>query len=265
MASVEMSAPAHTHCKLTLACSDGKRLSAHACALAAASPVLRETLALPLPQPGVLRLQDAGDDWAVALSLLLPKTYPLHLVTWDNVAPLLRLADKYDMAVVRGYAADFMARRSHELSLTQPLGSARNLLTAATLMASYCDARELRPYALALETALDAALSPLGSGSGGAAGAEGGAGAGSSAARAGPDKAAVRGLAQCLERLLRDPQYNACVSPAVQAKVSLALLAHVKAAARRLPSECDRCGRPGVRHTSRLYWCSACSDSFTAA
>ncbi|KAG2500331.1 hypothetical protein HYH03_001907 [Edaphochlamys debaryana] len=208
MAPVTAPAAEHKGCELTLAFADGKRLSAHACILAAASPVLRDCLRLSLPQTGELRLDDAGEDWEVVLPMLQLKFYPRTLVTWDNLEALLRLAEKYDMAVVKGYATDFMARKASAMSLKEPLVSPRNPLRAATLVGTFCCTPELKPFTSVVEAAVDSALASLRSAPG--------------------DPAVVGSLADSLKPLLEDPKYHLNISPAVQAKVSLALLAAVK-------------------------------------
>ncbi len=55
----------------------------------------------------------------------------------DNVEPLLMLADKYDMAVVRGHCCHFLANHTSAMDFKAPLDSARNVLRAASLVLQY--------------------------------------------------------------------------------------------------------------------------------
>lgn len=59
----------------------------------------------------------------------------------DNVASLLRLADKYDMAAVRSTCAAFLVGRKNDMSLHEPLESPKNLLHAASLVERYLSSR----------------------------------------------------------------------------------------------------------------------------
>ncbi len=70
---------------LTLSLKGGKALPACRCALAAASPVLRDALSLPPQQEGTLQLHSDADDpaaWEVVLRLLRRDSYASGLVTW---------------------------------------------------------------------------------------------------------------------------------------------------------------------------------------
>ncbi len=75
---------------------------------------------------------------------------------------LLRLADKYDMSVVRGYCAHFLALSTAGMGLGEPLDSPKNTLRAASLIC-LCDGNrpELKPYRTSILTAVQDALSPI--------------------------------------------------------------------------------------------------------
>eukprot|EP00198_Chlamydomonas_reinhardtii_P002847 XP_001692183.1 predicted protein [Chlamydomonas reinhardtii] len=86
----------------------------------------------------VLQLSgDRPEDWEVALRLLHTIGEALDLVTWDNVVPLCRLADKYDIARLRHDCAWFLSANVSKLTLTEPLASPQNLLHAASLVERY--------------------------------------------------------------------------------------------------------------------------------
>ncbi|GFR46962.1 hypothetical protein Agub_g8614 [Astrephomene gubernaculifera] len=150
---------------LQLLLRDGVLLDSNACVLSQASSVLRETLRLPLSQPGVLELrEDDPQAWSAALQMISLQVYPMDVVNWDNVERLLVLADKYDMTLVRHTCADFLARKSSvgELSMNQPLTSPRNPLRAVSLVDSYCSGiASLQTLHTAVHKALDTALAPL--------------------------------------------------------------------------------------------------------
>ena len=55
----------------------------------------------------------------------------------DNVVPLCRLADKYDIARLRHDCAWFLSANVSKLTLTEPLASPQNLLHAASLVERY--------------------------------------------------------------------------------------------------------------------------------
>lgn len=149
-----------TSCSVTLSLRDGKSSNVPRCLLAAASPVLNEVLSLPLATPGVLELPD--DDpvaWEAVLRVLVPSPV-LDMANWDNVAALLQLADKYDMAVVRAHCCRFLAARASDLGLHSDLESPNNVLRAASLVCTYGGSCELlAPYR---ETVLSAAKEKLG-------------------------------------------------------------------------------------------------------
>ncbi|KAG2497101.1 hypothetical protein HYH03_004692 [Edaphochlamys debaryana] len=159
--------------EVTLMCKEGASVKAHVATLVAASPVLRESLGLALPKEGELKVeQDDAGAWAAALRLLQPEAHPeAPLLGWENVESVLKLADKYDMNVLRLVCVGFLGCRQHELSLGEPLPSPKNLLAAASLVDQYCSRQpELQPLtegvtgtakralsASSLETALTAA------------------------------------------------------------------------------------------------------------
>ncbi len=70
---------------LTLAFKGGGELPACRCALAAASPVLRDALSLETKQQGTLVLQSEVDDpaaWEVVLGMIRRDSFACELVTW---------------------------------------------------------------------------------------------------------------------------------------------------------------------------------------
>lgn len=79
-----MQAPCCTSgCSVTLRLRDGKTLAVPRCALAAASPVLREVLSLRLAPPGELELPDDDlDTWQAALKVLVPTRFVKYLANW---------------------------------------------------------------------------------------------------------------------------------------------------------------------------------------
>ncbi|KXZ43827.1 hypothetical protein GPECTOR_79g106 [Gonium pectorale] len=231
--------PAATHGSLeagrvTLAFGDGgESLSAQVFALQNASRVLLDTLSLPLPTSGVLVL-DGDDDprcWAVVVRMAEMSAYPPKLVTWDNVEGLLRLAEKYDMPVVRTACTDFLCRKAGaDLSLSAPLTSQRNTLVAATLAERYCVASwlvatsheatshelvarglepdyedEMSAFAYIVEEVLDSQLSTL-------------------KLRRQGQTTAPRAVASQLRPLVLNNDYATSISAAVQTKVIRALL-----------------------------------------
>lgn len=90
-------------------------------------------------------------------------SYPLprnHPDPQDNVEQVLLLADKYDMPIVRGFCAHFLALHSSSMALHEPLSSARNPLRAASLADRYCStSTELSAYRLSVDLALTTCLS----------------------------------------------------------------------------------------------------------
>ncbi|KAG2442938.1 hypothetical protein HXX76_003014 [Chlamydomonas incerta] len=81
--------------------------------------------------PTLTLLGDSAADWQGVVEVLQDATSP---ISWDNVGPLLRLADKYDMAAVRRECVSFLALHAPQMSLTHPLACARNPLCAASLV-----------------------------------------------------------------------------------------------------------------------------------
>ncbi len=70
-------------CVLTLSLRDGRTLTVPRYALAAASPVLREALSLPLATPGVLLLPDDDPEaWQATLRLLVPCGFAPDIISW---------------------------------------------------------------------------------------------------------------------------------------------------------------------------------------
>ncbi|KAG2447866.1 hypothetical protein HYH02_007322 [Chlamydomonas schloesseri] len=245
-------------CDLRLVCSDGSLL-ANRCVLCRASSVLRASLELELPDPGVLRLPaDRAEAWRVALGLLSLEAYPLQLVTLDNVRELLLLADKYDIPVVRGACAHYLHLNAHTLSLAPPLASAGNLLTAASLAARYVLPHPaLKAYGASVQARLEAELVPLrrspeallaaAEAAAGPGGRDGGAAALMSW------QLEVLRLVAALEELAAAADYHNTVAPEVQTVVTMALLAAVRHGATRVPPMCGRCGGvlpsgPGALH-----------------
>ncbi len=87
----------------------------------------------------------------------LPRNHP---DLQDNVEQVLLLADKYDMPIVRGFCAHFLALHSSSMGLHEPLSSARNPLRAASLTDRYCStSTELSAYRFSVDQALTACLS----------------------------------------------------------------------------------------------------------
>ncbi|KAG2440362.1 hypothetical protein HXX76_004467 [Chlamydomonas incerta] len=86
--------------------------------------------------PAALQLEGTAADWAALLNLL-QHTGEFPVVQWDNVVPLLRLADKYDMTAVRKECAQFLVTHVKDISLAAPLESPQNLLHAASLVETY--------------------------------------------------------------------------------------------------------------------------------
>ncbi|KAG2442998.1 hypothetical protein HYH02_009414 [Chlamydomonas schloesseri] len=101
-----------------------------------ASPVLRGVIEDAAALTTLPLLDDDPADWEAALQVLQHTGLP---VSWDNVGPLLRLADKYDMAPLRTACAAFLGSRAaaEEASMAHPLDSARNLLHAASPVELY--------------------------------------------------------------------------------------------------------------------------------
>ncbi|PNH04381.1 hypothetical protein TSOC_009461 [Tetrabaena socialis] len=215
---------------LTLVCRDGARLSAHRYILAWASPVLREALGLPLglPSPsasagclgschgalssaaeacsvGELAVDDDGPDWEVALLLVAPTDYTMRLVTWENVERLLALADKYNIAIVRGYCAHFLALGGPNMRLDAPLLAPYNPLRAATLFEKFCSAHDsLKAYGEVVHGAVNVALSPL----------------------TAPIQCCYNACAllATLDKVVTHEQYMTAIAPSVQGIVSAAML-----------------------------------------
>ncbi|GFR41603.1 hypothetical protein Agub_g2327, partial [Astrephomene gubernaculifera] len=181
-------------CVITLECKEGVKLEALRCALSNASPILREALSLKLAKPGVLELpEDNAADWELMIRMIQPGTYPPAAVNWENVERLLHLADKYDMAVVRGYCANFLSRNTSSLTLSEPLLSPTNPLMAATLVCKYCNLPELKPYTDAVQHTLCAVLAPMSSSAG----------------------ATVKSLVALLKPLTAHERFHDAIAPAV--------------------------------------------------
>ncbi len=79
----------------------------------------------------------------------------------DNVEPLLRLADKYDMAVVRGHCAHYLSLNTFFMGLGEPLDSPKNTLRAASLVDSLASKPELLPYRTGVLNSLQFQLWPI--------------------------------------------------------------------------------------------------------
>ncbi|KXZ54633.1 hypothetical protein GPECTOR_4g698 [Gonium pectorale] len=124
---------------ITLSFKSGKTLSADKCSLVKASPVLRDVLSLKLPTSGVLEVgEDSEEAWGVVLGMLdLSAALPVELITWDNLKGVWQLADKYNMRIVHGFCATFLAVNVPCLSLDEPLSSPKNLLKAASMVEQY--------------------------------------------------------------------------------------------------------------------------------
>ncbi|KAG2485281.1 hypothetical protein HYH03_015956 [Edaphochlamys debaryana] len=179
-----------------------RRRGAEASLLASASPVLRDSLALPLLASGELRLeQDDAATWGTALRLLDPRTHAEAAeLSWANLEPVLRLADKYDSAVLRAMCATYVICSQADLSLNEPLPSPKNPLIAASLLERFCAQPELRPYTKRIGGVLARALAPP------------------------KDILAARALLAKLKGLLTSPSYVRLVSPSVQARVMAVLV-----------------------------------------
>ncbi|KAG2423191.1 hypothetical protein HXX76_010959 [Chlamydomonas incerta] len=110
--------------------------------------------------PAVLVLPgDRAEDWEVALRLLQAGGEALELVTWDNVVPLCRLADKYDIARLRQDCAWFLSANAAQLTLTAPPTAPQNLLHAASLVERYLGQKRIQAAMLsALTTVITSAI-----------------------------------------------------------------------------------------------------------
>ncbi|GLC39516.1 hypothetical protein PLESTB_001810500 [Pleodorina starrii] len=244
---VGAAAPTHgPGCALRLVCRDGI-LSANTCVLRRASSVLRQTLGLALPVPGELSLcTDSVAAWGVVLELLKLETYPLQLVTMDNVAALLVLADKYDIPVVRGACAHFLHIHAPQLRIDAPLSSAANVVTAASLVVQYCSTHPaLQQYCTTVRQRLDAELAVLRRPPPPAAAAGAGAGADE---RGFPAvlrwHLEVLHLVGDLEAIVRTEEYVHSVAAEVQIAVSGAMLTGLRHLASRPPPPCQLCNLP---------------------
>ncbi len=77
--------------------------------------------------------------------------------------PLLLMADKYDIAVIRGHCCHFLATHVSETDFAQPLESPRNVLRAASLACMYgsSKAQDMLPYSKTCIKAVDGALTKI--------------------------------------------------------------------------------------------------------
>ncbi|KAG2485298.1 hypothetical protein HYH03_015972 [Edaphochlamys debaryana] len=141
---------------LTLVCKGGASVTARTATLVGASPVLCEALDKPLARAGELGLEeDDAETWGTALRLLEPEAQAeAALLSWDNIEPVLKLADKYDMAAVRGLCAGFLGANQADVSLDHELTSPRNSLYAATLLERYCSQPPLVPIVAPTQAAI---------------------------------------------------------------------------------------------------------------
>ncbi|KAG2433689.1 hypothetical protein HXX76_008059 [Chlamydomonas incerta] len=182
---------------------------------------------------------DNRRDWEAVVQILQHKALP---VTWDNVTPLLRLADKYDMAAVRTACAGFLAVSASQVSLSEPLDSPKNLLHAASLAEKYLlpgaggggsssggssgsssgsgasQQPNLQPYVAVINSALEAALKPL-----------------HTIVRGGGNtditawQPPARNVVGLLTKLIHNSTFKAVVAPGVQGSVMLAMLSGLDA------------------------------------
>lgn len=75
---------------------------------------------------------------------------------------MLVLADKYDMAYVRGVCCQFLSFNASNMSLKYPLESPQNLLRGASMVCQYSSkARSLAPYRQGVLGVLGALLTKL--------------------------------------------------------------------------------------------------------
>ncbi|KAG2485284.1 hypothetical protein HYH03_015959 [Edaphochlamys debaryana] len=134
--------------------------------------------------------------WRTALRMLNPKSdSQAALLSWANLEPVLRLADKYDSAVLRAMCVAFMTCNQADIKLEEPLTSATNTLIAATLLEQCCSEPELEMYTKSIHAVLDAALTaPTG-------------------------QVQEKAFLGKLKVLLTSPLYMKLVSPSVQARV----------------------------------------------
>ncbi|KXZ43149.1 hypothetical protein GPECTOR_100g20 [Gonium pectorale] len=236
-------APSTEAGRITLAFPSGKTLSAQIAAIQNVSGVLKSALAQPLSTPGVLPLDDDGEDsiaaWSAVVQMAELRAYQPELVNWNNVGSLFNLVAKYDMPVVGAACSDFLPCNKASLGLDHPLTSPKNVLVAVTL----CDRHGCTPAGCqAVEEALVSALSPLLTR------------VDSSGYLGSPDAAAA---AARLRALIKDKRYTTAVSMAVQARVMAALLdaldAHCNA------PTCYNCGTRSF--TVRCIYCSAAPSS----
>ncbi len=77
--------------------------------------------------------------------------------------PLLQLAHKYNMPVVRGYCGHFLSLHTADMCLAHPLHSPKNTLRAASLALLFLTPKEAA-YGSAVQAALQKALHPIASG-----------------------------------------------------------------------------------------------------
>ncbi|KAG2485285.1 hypothetical protein HYH03_015960 [Edaphochlamys debaryana] len=128
--------------------------------------------------------------------MLDPKSQPSAAVlNWYHLEPVLRLADKYDITVLRVLCVSYMACNQADIKLEESLTSPKNPLIAATLMEQCCAQPELDPYVKPVNAVVNAALTaPTGS-------------------------TAQRAFMGKLRALVTSPLYMKLVSPGVQARV----------------------------------------------
>ncbi|KAG2485282.1 hypothetical protein HYH03_015957 [Edaphochlamys debaryana] len=202
---------------IALRCKGGDTVNASVLTLVGAFGVLRDRLASSSGAlPAELDLaEDAAEAWATALWLLEPKAHPGGTpLDWANLEPVLRLAHKYDSAVLRAMCATWLVCLQSQISLAAPLGSPNNLLVVVTLLEHCCPQPELAVYTQPILSNLDRILTMNQSRMG--------------------DRPALLAELKCL---VTSPDYAALVSPIVQAKVVQALASSLDGV-----RQCPSCG-----------------------